>query len=462
MSARLLVVDDLEPNVRLLRAKLEAEYFEVITATSGREALEMAHSEQPDLILLDVMMPGLDGFETCRRLKDDPKTRHIPVVMVTALDQQEDRVRGLNSGADDFLTKPIDDVTLFARVRSLLRLKLVMDELRSREATGRAAGAIDDAAEEGLLVGGRVIVVDDNEHQAERIKTCLIPEYSPQVIADPRRAAEQAQTQPDLIIVNLAARGFDGLRLCARVRSDEATRQIPILAVIDPDARERMVRAFDLGVNDILPRPINRQELAARVSTQVRHKRYADYLRGALDETLESAVTDSLTGLHNRRYIDGRLRRLMARAAQSDGEPVSVLLCDIDRFKQINDTWGHDAGDEILRQFAERVRSKVRAVDLACRYGGEEFLIVMPDTTLDFAAAAAERFRRAIEAEPFRIETGARELDVTASVGVAQSDPRDELEALIKRADTALYAAKEGGRNRVKVKLAGRGGEAAA
>src|SRR5690606_21177899 len=128
MSARILVVDDLEPNVRLLRAKLEAEYFEVLTADSGFEAIEVARAEQPDLILLDVMMPGMDGFETCQRLKDDPKTRHIPVVMVTALDQQEDRVSGLRAGADDFLTKPIDDVALLARVRSLLRLKAVMDE----------------------------------------------------------------------------------------------------------------------------------------------------------------------------------------------------------------------------------------------------------------------------------------------------------------------------------------------
>ena len=462
MSARLLVVDDLEPNVRLLRAKLEAEYYEVITATSGREAIERARTEQPDLILLDVMMPGLDGFETCRRLKDDPKSRHIPVIMVTALDQSEDRVRGLKAGADDFLTKPIDDVMLLARARSLLRLKVVMDELRTREASGRASGAIDDDVDDSLLLGGRVLIVDDNDHQAERVRASLTPEYRPQIVADPRKAAEHARTQPDLIIVNLAARSFDGLRLCARVRSDEATRQIPILAIIDPDARERMVRAMDMGVNDVLPRPVNTQELSARVSTQVRKKRYADFLRGALDETLESAVTDALTGLNNRRYLDGRLRRLMARAAQRDEDPVSVLICDIDHFKTVNDTWGHDAGDEILRQFADRLKQNVRAIDLVCRYGGEEFLIVMPETTLDFAAAAAERFRRSIDAAPFRINGGARTLEVTTSIGVAQSESRDELEDLIKRADSALYAAKKSGRNRVKVKLGGRSGEAAA
>lgn len=452
MSARLLVVDDLEPNVRLLRAKLEAEYYDVVTAASGKEALHVASAEQPDLVLLDVMMPGMDGYETCRALKENPRTRHIPVIMVTALDQQEDRVKGLEAGADDFLTKPIDDVTLLARVRSLLRLKVVMDELRSREASGRASGAIEDEDEQDLLLGGRMLIVDDNSHQAERLRDRLAREFSAQVVADPRLAAEQAQGQPDLIIINLAARGFDGLRLCARVRSDEATRQIPILAIIDAEARERTVRALDLGVNDILPRPVDHQELMARVTTQMRHKRYADFLRGKLDQTLESAVTDQLTGLHNRRYIDGRLRRFVTRASQG-GDPVSVLVCDIDHFKAVNDTYGHDAGDDILRQFAARLARNVRAVDLVCRFGGEEFLIVMPETGIDLAAAAAERFRRSICDAPFDMPGEGGQLDITTSIGVAESHADDSSEDLVKRADEALYAAKHAGRNRVKVKL---------
>ena len=292
MTARILVVDDLEPNVRLLRAKLEAEYFEVLSATSGFEAIEVACAEQPDLVLLDVMMPGMDGFEVCQRLKADSKTRHIPVVMVTALDQQEDRVNGLRAGADDFLTKPIDDVALLARVRSLLRLKTVMDELRSREAQGRRAGAIPDEDDSVDENGGRVLVIDDNAYQSERIQTRLQEEYRVSIVADPKEGAAAAKSNPDVLIINLASRGFDGMRLCARVRSDESTRQAPILAIVDPDDKERIVKALDIGVNDVIPRPIEAQELKARVRTQVRHKHYADVLRGRLDETLESAVTD--------------------------------------------------------------------------------------------------------------------------------------------------------------------------
>src|SRR6202522_2965342 len=161
MTARILVVDDIEANVRLLEAKLTAEYYDVISASDGPTALAMAASEKPDIVLLDVMMPGMDGFEVCRRLKEDPATRHIPVVLVTALDGRADRITGLEAGADEFLTKPIDDILLFARVKSLTRMKLVIDELRQREASGRRIGVIAGAAARLGGVGGRVLVVDD-------------------------------------------------------------------------------------------------------------------------------------------------------------------------------------------------------------------------------------------------------------------------------------------------------------
>ncbi|HTO40188.1 MAG TPA: response regulator, partial [Rhizomicrobium sp.] len=145
MTARVLVVDDILSNVKLLEAKLTAEYFEVVTGFNGMEAIAKTEEYSPDIILLDVMMPGMDGFEACRRIKSNPKTAHVPVIMVTALDQPSDRVAGLEAGADDFLTKPVEDAALFARVRSLVRLKMMTDELRMRESTGQSMGLLDPA-----------------------------------------------------------------------------------------------------------------------------------------------------------------------------------------------------------------------------------------------------------------------------------------------------------------------------
>src|SRR6187551_3394458 len=174
MTARVLVVDDILSNVKLLEAKLTAEYFEVITAFNGMECLAKMEEGAPDIVLLDVMMPGMDGFEVCRRIKSNPKTAHVPVVMVTALDQPSDRVAGLDAGADDFLTKPVDDAALFARVRSLVRLKMMTDELRMRESTGQGMG-LSDAAETMVDPdpSGRILIVEDRPESVAWFRTAL-------------------------------------------------------------------------------------------------------------------------------------------------------------------------------------------------------------------------------------------------------------------------------------------------
>ncbi len=454
MTGRILVVDDIEANVRLLQAKLQAEYYDVLTAPNGPAALKAAAEEAPDLVLLDVMMPGMDGFEVCRRLKDEPSTRHIPIVLVTALDGRGDRITGLEAGADEFLTKPIDDILLFARVKSLTRLKLVIDELRQREASGRRMGVIAGAAARLGGSGGRILIVDDHERQAERIAAELGLEHRPVVETDPEKALLTARGPVDLIMVNTTARGFDGLRFSAQIRSDEATRHLPILGVIDPDDRARLVKALDIGLNDVLTRPIDPQELSARVKSQVRGKRYTDFLRNNLDHSLELAVTDQLTGLHNRRYMTGQLGALVNRAVRG-GEPVSSLMIDIDHFKKINDGFGHDIGDEVLREFAVRLASNVRAIDLPCRYGGEEFVVIMPGARLEDAEHIAERIRRHVAGSPFRVAGVDEPLSVTISIGVAATGgPGDTAEALLKRSDEAVYAAKRAGRNTVIAKAA--------
>jgi two-component system cell cycle response regulator len=363
VSARILVVDDVPANVKLLEARLSAEYFDVITASNGAEALAIAARAECDIILLDVMMPDMDGFEVCRRLKSNPATHFIPVVMITALDSPADRVRGLDAGADDFLTKPVSDIVLIARVRSLTRLKMMTDELRMRAITSLEIGvqAPEREAVADTGKGGRVLLVDD------------------------------------------------GLRLCSQARSLERTRQLPILAISDADNNSRLLRGLEIGVNDYLTRPVDKNELLARARTQIRKRRYTDHLRDNVQNSIEMAITDALTGLHNRRYMESHLATL-AEQASLRGKPLAMMILDIDYFKSINDNYGHDAGDDVLREFAVRIRKSIRGIDLACRYGGEEFVIVMPETDMHVAGMVAD---------------------------------------VLKRADTALYRAKHDGRNRV-------------
>ena len=459
MPARVLVVDDVPANVKILEAKLTAEYFEVLTASHGRAALEIAQAEQPDIILLDVMMPEMDGFEVCRRLKADARTAHIPVVMVTALSDMGDRVTGLDAGADDFLTKPVNDLILLSRVKSLVRLKTSMDEWRLREATsGQLGGDLSTGAPFAEAeVSGRVLVIESDPFSGEKICHLLEQKHCTTVLAPTgKEGSRRCDTEEfDLVIVSLYLEDGDGLRLCSHLRSSERTRRLPILLVIEPEEMGGLVKGFEIGVNDYLFRPIEGNELWARVRTQMRRKRYQDLMRENYQRSLSLALTDSLTGLYNRRYLNAHLSSMTERS-QNDGKPLSLFMLDIDHFKRVNDTYGHASGDEVLRQVAGLISHNLREFDLTARIGGEEFVVVMPDTPIAAAQMVADRMRKMVAETdmPLRGAATTSPQRVTVSIGVAALVDGEGGDELLRRADEALYAAKNAGRDQVMIATA--------
>lgn len=440
----------------MLEARLQAEYFEVLTAYNGHEALDVCARERIDVILLDVMMPGMDGFEVCRRLKSEPATQDIPVIMVTALDQTSDKLQGLDVGADDFLTKPVDDIALITRVKNLARLKTLNDEMNMRASTNSQFGFGERASMEAAIQQqqGRILLVEDQPRSAQRLYSALSPSHATSVDSDLSSALfTLSEENFDLVIVSLSIQQADSLRLCSQIRSLERIRHLPIIILVEPGDEARLLRGLDMGVNDYLIRPIDQNELQARVRTQIKRKRYSDFLRNRIEQSVELAITDALTGLHNRRYMEAHLQGLVRNALDS-GRPLSLLVADIDHFKRINDTYGHDVGDVVLKEFADRFRQNTRGVDLACRLGGEEFLLVMPDVDIGAAYQIAERLRAQIADRPF---TASPQLSVpiTTSVGLSTVEfDQNTPETLFKRADNALYAAKREGRNRVVAEAA--------
>jgi two-component system, cell cycle response regulator len=451
MTARVLVVDDVELNVKLLEAKLSSEYYQVIPAYNGPSALELADSELPDIVLLDVMMPRMDGFEVCRRLKENPRTMDIPVVMVTALSDIADRLRGLESGADDFLTKPVNDISLFARVRSLVRLKRMMEELRLREEVCGRFGSPD--GQPGLGEGARgahILLVEQQGFGASRIADTLAPiAQSVRQVSTGDEAQAALDESVELIILSLSIPDGDPLRLVSQWRASECFRQLPILLLADEGELPRLAKGLDLGANDYLIRPVDRNELVARVRSQVRRKRLQDRLRENYRRSLSLALTDELTGLYNRRYVVAHLEELVARMQTDDVIDTALMMFDVDHFKAVNDQFGHPGGDDALRQLADRAVRGVRSIDLVARLGGEEFVVVMPETTLEGAIIVAERLRCAVAAEPFVIHATDERQPITISAGIAVARPGDTVDTLLQRADDALYQAKNSGRNRV-------------
>jgi two-component system cell cycle response regulator len=445
VTARVLVVDDIPANLRLLEAKLRAEYFEVALAASGPEALALSAAWAPDIVLLDVMMPGMDGYEVCRRLKSQEATAHIPVVMVTALTDQAERVRGLEAGADDFISKPVDTMLLFARLRALLRVKQVLDAWRLRAETARELGFEAPGAPGEAFVGARLLLAGCDPQEAAAVAAALatdgmLVDHAP----DEATAWDRLQDSlHDLALVSLPLAGGDALRLASRLRAHGESRDLPLVLLAAEDQRAAVLRAFDLGASDHVMRPVDPPELRARVRNQLRRRRYQDLLRESLDRSLEMAVTDALTGLRNRRYVRRHLESLLR-----SGATAAVLVIDVDRFKPLNDRHGHAAGDAALKEVANRLRDHLRAVDVVARYGGEEFLVVLSGAAEEEAAAVGERLRAAIAEDP--VTAGNLALPVTVSIGVAVARGQAASDALIAAADAALYRAKEGGRNRME------------
>ncbi|MES2214865.1 MAG: PleD family two-component system response regulator [Pseudomonadota bacterium] len=449
MTATILVVDDLEPNVKLLEAKLLGEYYTVFTANGGQAALDVLARETIDIVLLDVMMPGMDGFETCKLIKSNPETLHIPVVMVTALSEIEDRVKALEAGADEFLTKPVNDVALFARVKSLSRTRSVIDELKIRNKTNaEIGGKVVDFTDN--FTNNKILLINDDVIQSKNIvKTLSKLTAHVQTLTNMEEMDKVVTTFiPDVIIISCQIEFSDPLRIVAKLRGVAELKQSFFMLYAEEENINIVIRGLEIGVNDYFIYPVDENELLARIRTQLRRKKYQDELRQDLEDSVNLSIKDGLTGIFNRRYFDTHIEQIVAQCSANQ-KLFSLLMIDMDHFKKVNDEYGHQAGDEVLKFLTTLLSLQLRATDLFARYGGEEFVIVLCETDIVNATTVAERIRAATEAAEFKISAKSEPLHKTLSMGLAEYRSGETAKSLIERADSALYEAKESGRNKV-------------
>lgn len=456
MGGKILIADDVATNRIVLKVKLAAAFYETFQASSGAETLEKARANHPDLILLDVELPDLDGIEVCQRLKADPQTRDIPVVMVTAFRDMARKIEALEAGADEVFWKPLDEVVLLARLRSLLRARETARELGLRQDTCRELGFAEPVA--AFTPQALVGLVSQDPATRDRWSRELQPHVGARLVTlDPDQAMTIAEQHlaPDVFVLGVdPAQPGGGLRLMSELRSRQLTRHAAICVVLPAGARDLSAMALDLGASDLIEADADPSEMALRIRIQLSRKRQADGLRESLQDRLRLAMTDPLTGLYNRRYAMAHLARMAEHATQT-GRSFAVMILDLDRFKSVNDTYGHAAGDSVLIEVAARLSAHLRPVDLLARIGGEEFLVALPDATLADARLAAERLRRAVAETPISLAQGRGAIAVTSSIGLALGNTAASagltVADLIHSADMALLGAKYDGRNQVMV-----------
>lgn len=453
MPGRLLLVDDVAETRAIVKQKLLEAYFDVIETASGEEALRIAGSQEIDLVVLDVLLPGIDGFETCRRLRRNPDTQHIPVVMLSALSHSDKKIEGLESGADDFLSRSCDDIALVTRINSLTRMKMAVDELRLRHAchpgVAPAPGLATDYTSASIL-----LICPDDTRRA-RMRGALTPhmdalfEDAADEAALERRVAEGSY---DAFVIWACGDGLDPIQIASQLRARTETRHAALMLVLGPEDLDHAHMALEMGLTDYVTAPPDFEEMAARLKVQLRRKFYSDRLRISVESSMAMAVTDPLTGLMNRRHVNDRLQAMQDRHSP-EGLGLAAMILDLDRFKHVNDTWGHAAGDAVLKEFAHRLSQNLRGADLVARLGGEEFLVIMPDIPPMDVPRVAERLRHAIQSEDFPLGRS-QSIEVTVSIGVAIHSRGETVTDLLARADEALYRAKHAGRNKVTLSAA--------
>ncbi|MDO6589246.1 diguanylate cyclase response regulator [Loktanella sp. D2R18] len=456
MPGRILIIDSVATNRIVMKVKMSAAQFRVNTCASRAEADAHILKHRPDLILASFGNPALDLESYCRSLKSNPDTQNITIIAIGVTDSSQARFAALNAGADDVMPRPVNDGLLLARIRSLLRVHSTHQELHLREGTSSALGF--EEATTPFETAANVALLSATQQPDGALLAALTHCLGHVVRAmDPDQALRTSKTQPShaLYVIDASAHmtapaRFFGLVSDLRARPD--TRQSTQLIVVPDDAPDMAAMFLDLGADDVVIVSASADEIVLRARKLIKRKRLHDRLRDTVRDGLQAAVTDPLTGLFNRRYVDPHLAR-MAQHAQMSGDAMAVMMVDIDHFKSINDTYGHAAGDKVLKQLAKRIKDNIRAVDMLARVGGEEFLVALPDTTAAQAQMTANRILSLINSTPFDIGEAHPPLPVTISVGVAISRAKQtknpRAETICAQADAALYAAKSAGRDQV-------------
>lgn len=464
MTGHVLIVDALATNRIVLKATLSAAFYVVKQASNAQEALKICAEDTPDLVIIGADLPDMGMADLIQRMDRACPSPTPPVMALLRADDPSTRLAALQAGVADVMVHPLDEDELFARLRALLRQRRLDSDLVMHVNTAAALGFSEDPA--GFSGPERAAVLSSDAYMAKMICARLAPYCRCDLMPVSHAEAGAVMTGPGRPDIALLHIGEDdqqtGLRSLATIQAGSSGRDMRLIALKEGHEAGQAAKLLDMGACDVVHMPdlsdkaphTAERELAFRMTLQMARKKRSDMLRGQLENGLQAAVLDPLTGLHNRRYAQVFLRR-MIEEAKLEGHSFAVMIADLDHFKAVNDTYGHAVGDRVLIQTARVMRDALPSDTMIARVGGEEFLIAVPNTTLRDARGLGGHLGRIVRDAPIPVRDQADPLHVTVSIGAALVDPAKTLgltaETLMEQADRALYASKSGGRDMVTV-----------
>jgi two-component system, cell cycle response regulator len=445
MTAKILIVDDLKFNIDLLEEHLQNDLYEIHRAYNGQEALSKTLSVRPDLILMDVMMPVIDGLSATKTIRQTPEIAHIPIIMITALTSVDDRINSLFCGADDYMNKPINYLLLKKRIKSLLRLKYFTDEIILRAGID---GAIPNNNVLDIdIAGSKILIIDEDTELTNSISSKLKRKnLIIDVCKDSKKAiASCLGDKYSLIILNTEITDVNAIELCVKIKNNTQLKSIPILVLVDEYDEDTLMKSLEIGINDYFLIPHEISELIAKVILQIKKFHYVENLRMSY---LRNATMDELTQTYNRNYLESYFKNLIANLQKEEKRSI-ICVIDIDDFKKLNDVYGHITGDKVLKSVASIFLKNIRSSDFIARIGGEEFIVILHDVIREEARLIIDKLREKISNTQFLDYSENNKIKCTISGGIDEIQKNDSLASAVDRADKNLYKAKNSGKNMI-------------
>lgn|GEM_PF-5274200 len=478
MSIRVLIVDDNKIDLQLLSYHLSKEYFSIFHVHDGQSAIDEIDITQPDVILMDVLMPQMDGFQATSYLKTHPHYMHIPIIIITTLDEKQDKIHGLKIGADDFITKPINVPILVTKLRSLAKSKILIESLQLHNKIEDSTTNYDEYNIPQFTDKSKIMIIDDAQSINESTMQ-LLAEYN--LIIDTQHShntaidkllndintnasteyIQNSGHKPYHLIILCQRRIEALLSLASKINSNKILRDIPIIALID-QANNNMKNSLltdmlNVGIQDYMILPPDKDELAVRCITQIKKHKLTTEIQRLHTNRIKQAYLDHLSNAYNRKYCEEYIRKIIKNSSSNNISSTFFILLDIDNFKMINDKYGHASGDDIIIELPKRISRHINNVGICARWGGDEFAIILHDVTTDKALSITKKIMNSIRTEKFHLTHYHPDsysdlyIAITCSMGGGFIYNNESSNELVSRVDKCLYRAKENGKNNIVI-----------